>query len=329
MGARALDMLFIGGCDRSGSTLLAMMLGRIPGVCNLGELRGLWQRGLRLGRLCGCGVPVNCCEFWSRVLEEAFGSVRAVPLDEILRLRWRVDRMRRVPSLLARQRRGRFARDARAYRGVLAKVLAAARTVAGAEVLVDSTKSPSSPLVLAGVPGARVRVIHLVRDSRAVAHSLARRVVNPAAHDRTVLMPRRGTLNAGMYWTAMNLLTHLTSHRAGTVTFVRYEDLAARPLATMEGLLRTLGLPDLPKGLLEGSRLPFSTQHTVSGNPVRFNRGVIEIRPDTEWTTALPRWARLTVTAITWPLLRRYGYLGGGSAGDALVSSVPIGSDSP
>ncbi len=62
-----------------------------------------------------------------------------------------------------------------------------------------------------------------------------------------------------------------------------------------------------------GSEVPGRTftpgiDHTVSGNPVRFEAGPIEIRPDLEWRTALPTGKRRLVTALTWPLLRRYGY---------------------
>jgi hypothetical protein len=315
-GEGPIDIVFIGGCDRSGSTLLSLLLGEVPGVCNLGELRGIWQRGLAANHLCGCGVPFRSCGFWTEVLGEAQARAASVPIEESLRLRWAVDRMRYLPWLLSPPADGRFALRLRRYREALATVLRAVMRVTGATVLVDSTKGPSAPLVLAGVPGARVRVIHLVRDSRAVVRSFGRRSLNPAVHQRTVYMRRRGVVGASVYWTVINLLTHLTTRRSGAATFLRYEDLAARPDATMDALLPTLGLPALPPALLEGGRLSFSRQHTVSGNPMRFKGGVTEIRPDDEWKTALPRWAKVATTAITWPLLWRYGYFGEASPRD-------------
>ena len=78
-------------------------------------------------------------------------------------------------------------------------------------------------------------------------------------------------------------------------------------------------LQDAPALLLgnPGAEVPgrvfdAGVDHTVSGNPLRFQAGTFEIRPDEEWRTALPAGKRRLVTALTWPLLKRYGYLGGG-----------------
>ena len=69
-------VLYIAGTGRSGSTVLAAILGEVEGVFAAGEVRYLWQRGLVEGRLCGCGVPVAECPLWSAVLAtvEASGS---------------------------------------------------------------------------------------------------------------------------------------------------------------------------------------------------------------------------------------------------------------
>ena len=49
---------YIAGAGRSGSTLLAMMLGTLPGWVSVGELRHLWARGVEENQLCGCGDTV-------------------------------------------------------------------------------------------------------------------------------------------------------------------------------------------------------------------------------------------------------------------------------
>ena len=50
--------------------------------------------------------------------------------------------------------------------------------------------------------------------------------------------------------------------------------------------------------------------HTASGNPMRFTTGRVPIRYDATWQTAMLAGNRRTVTALTLPLLMRYGYLG-------------------
>ncbi len=319
------NLVFIAGCDRSGSTLLSRLLGQVPSFAALGELRGVWLRGMQNDQLCGCGVPFSRCDFWSEVVRQGFGNRAAVPLENLLRLRWTVDRMRRIHLLLRKRPPARFARALSEYRGILATLLDAVRRVSGAEVLVDSTKGPSSALVLAGVPGARVHVVHLVRDSRAVARSFARRKVNPGVHWETSYMLRKGTAAASVYWMSTNLLSHAVRGRASGFTFLRYEDFAAHPAETVEALVRRLGREGRPTEQVVGGAASFAVQHTVAGNPMRFQTGRTEIKADLEWKTALPLAAKVMTTALTWPLLLRYGYLGRGAraaAGDGLTAGA-------
>ena len=42
-------VLYLGGFGRSGSTLIERLLGELPGVCPVGELVHLWQRGVLAG----------------------------------------------------------------------------------------------------------------------------------------------------------------------------------------------------------------------------------------------------------------------------------------
>jgi hypothetical protein len=61
-----------------------------------------------------------------------------------------------------------------------------------------------------------------------------------------------------------------------------------------------------------GAWADLSVAHTVSGNPMRFKTGRTRICLDDEWRTAMATKDRLTVTGLTLPLLRHYGYLARG-----------------
>jgi hypothetical protein len=51
-----------------------------------------------------------------------------------------------------------------------------------------------------------------------------------------------------------------------------------------------------------------SPNHTVSGNPSRFTTGAVRIERDDEWIAAQTSEDRWATTALTLPLLLRYGY---------------------
>jgi hypothetical protein len=98
----AVRVLFLAGMGRSGTTLLERVMAGATGVVGLGEVVHLWKRGLVDDERCGCGLPFSACPFWQRVGAEAFGDWRKVDVDEIQRLRQRVDKVRHVPALLRR-----------------------------------------------------------------------------------------------------------------------------------------------------------------------------------------------------------------------------------
>ena len=92
-------VIYLGGLGRSGTTLLERMLGGLPGVCALGEVVHLWQRGVRDDEQCACGRPFSACGFWCAVGERAFGGWDRAPLDRIIALRRQVERTRHIPRL--------------------------------------------------------------------------------------------------------------------------------------------------------------------------------------------------------------------------------------
>ena len=170
-------VLYIGGLGRSGSTLVERLAGQLAGACAVGELVHLWERGIRLGERCGCGAPFGRCPFWEQAGKTAFGGWDEVDPGRVAALRSRVDRNRHIPALArpgsARPRAG--AGELAEYTSYYARLYAAIAEVSGAELVIDSSKHPSLAHCLRWQDGVDLRVLHLVRDSRAVAYSWGRR----------------------------------------------------------------------------------------------------------------------------------------------------------
>ncbi|HMB70712.1 MAG TPA: sulfotransferase, partial [bacterium] len=74
MSEGRLKVLYIAGNGRSGSTLLDVILGQIPGFFPVGEVRNVWDYGVVENRPCGCGEAFHDCPFWSRILSGAYGD---------------------------------------------------------------------------------------------------------------------------------------------------------------------------------------------------------------------------------------------------------------
>jgi sulfotransferase family protein len=309
-GGRA-RVLFVGGLGRSGSTLLELILAQSPDVCAVGEVVHLWERALGSDERCGCGERFTACAFWQQVGERAFGGWSTVDTAEVLALKAEVDRTRHVLRLA----RGRLGGDqlaaVRRYADFYTRIYRAAAAVTGAQVVIDSSKHASLAFVLRWAADLDLRVLHMVRDSRAVAYSWGKQVRRPEVVDDEAYMPTFSPLRVSALWTAQNAAFHLLAVRA-PVTRLRYEDFTADPRGTVRRVRSFAGLPDDAAALrvLDDPPVAPRPTHSIAGNPLRFADGPLRVRRDEAWRGALPRRSRLVVGAATLPLRLRYGYLG-------------------
>src|SRR4051812_18716629 len=132
-------VLYIGGEGRSGSTVLAAMLGCDPDYFPVGEIRGVWQ-AIDTNELCGCGQAFRDCPFWSAVGRHAFGSWDDLDLPRLLELDKRFVRHRAILRLLIPSLRRRNETELREYTRVLETIYQAVGKISGCRVIVDSTK---------------------------------------------------------------------------------------------------------------------------------------------------------------------------------------------
>src|SRR5215467_12341244 len=88
------DVVYIAGYGRSGSTLLDLMLGRIDRWFSMGEFRQFWH-ARRDDWRCGCGESVRTCPVWADVVERAQPGADQNVIDAARA----AVRVRRVPQL--------------------------------------------------------------------------------------------------------------------------------------------------------------------------------------------------------------------------------------
>ena len=311
--SRKQKVLFIGGVGRSGSTLIELLLNELSQTFAVGETIHLWERGVRNQERCACGELFPQCRHWAAVGQEAFGGWDQIDVNEIIGLRWKIDRSRRLPAIAGGHLRHRPTTTEERYLFYLRSVLLAAATVAGAvgnrpEVLLESSKHLSTAALLALDNALDVRILHLVRDPRGVAYSWTKEVRRPETDSD--LMPTYRPSRTALRWMTDNLGFQALSRRVPTLS-MRYEDFVLDPA----GSLRLIGeLVDLPADTLDLSFLDedratvTAPMHSVAGNPMRFGGRELKLRLDDAWRTKLSRRDRRVVTALTAPLLTAYGY---------------------
>jgi len=308
--ATAVPVAFVGGHGRSGSTLLSRVLGAVPGFVSVGELCYLWDQGVVMDRMCGCGQPFSRCEFWTAVGKDAFGGWDRVDARALLALRKAVERVRYTPLLSAPALAPDYARKLREYAAAMSEVYSSVRAVSGAEVVVDTSKYPSSAYLLRHVPGVDLRLVHLIRSVYGVCYSWSKTVARPDRDGKP--MPQYPPTRTAAEWAAFNFLLDALRLRGVPTQLVHYEDFVAAPRAELTSIVRFLGRDVSADDLafVGESSVELPRDHSVAGNPMRFRSGPEELRLDEAWRTELDPKARRMISLVGGPAILRYGYAG-------------------
>ena len=302
-----MKIIFITGASRSGSTILAQVLGEMKEVTALGEVSYVWERGFDENRLCGCGKTFQECDFWAKVVREAFPNERDLDLDRLLRTTSSVERFRYLPFHLFLFSFPRFSEKVKYLSEKYFQIYRSAALINSSSVLIDSSKHIHGH-VLVKIPEIDLYVIHLVRDGRATNYSWSRKKVLEERPGQTVYFPRFSPMVAAMHWLLDNMSAELLRFRARKYLRIRYEDFAENPRETVDEILNFAHLRNEENPISHDGRTQLGVQHHVSGNPSRFRVGETLIRVDNQWEKDMPKRTKFLISFLVSPLLWRYGY---------------------
>ena len=299
-------LLYLAGPLRCGSTLLASVLGQVPGIVDTGELWMFWRnRQTEPVRYCGCGKAFLSCSFWSAVAEAAprAAAVESAEIDQLFdRLR-----TRHAIELYRASARGRSALEP--YDELLGELYRAVAEVSGASVIVDSSKAPAPGLAALSAPGIEPYLLHMTRDPRSVVSSWSKPKINEAIPSES--LPARRWQDVTADWiTHAAVISALLARRvpAGHYRRLRYEDFVASPRHSVEALLSWLGVDRAATSFIDDRRAEVNPTHSVSGNPDRHGAGTRLITSSERWREELPLSTKLVVGALSAPQRWIYGY---------------------
>jgi Sulfotransferase domain len=290
--------------------LLDRVLGQIPDFVSVGEIREIWRSGCIENRDCGCGRPFHECPFWTEVGQEAFGGWNGLDLDDVIRLRYSLDRGWMTPLLAMARKPPSISRSIERYVAYLVPLYQAIHRVSGAKVIIDSSNLASHALLVRMIPGIDLKIAHLVRDSRGVAFSWTKAIARHVTEEGTRYMPRYNAMASSLRWSMYNGLASSLHRLDLPQQTLRYEDLMRSPKRQVRMLAEFAGASTSELTFMTDDSVNLGIGHTVDGNSMRFRLGDVPLRKDEEWRSKMSRLSRWTVTAVTLPLLARYGYVG-------------------
>jgi hypothetical protein len=280
-------IIYIAGDGRSGSTLLARVLGEIDGFVNLGEAaQHLLNPGMRSRNIaCECGLGPEQCTQWASLLNEVDFQV----LDagcETMRVRW---------FLRLKNHWTRRNENCVEVLGELERFYVNVAAATGNNVLVDSSKYPSAAFLLAQSDIVTTSIIHLVRDPRSVIASWG--------HAKGYLR-KHSSVKSLVQWALLNTYVERLSDSCPRVRTIRYETFTQSPRECVADLMKWMDLPgELPFRSEDSAYL--TSQHGLAGNPDRSESGWVTIADRTKEFRGFRSWL---IGALLAPWMKRYGY---------------------
>ena len=270
------------GAGRSGSTVLNIMLGSHPEIFGAGELQNL-GRALANNEYCSCGDKIKDCSFWSKVYSNWIDSTQEVQFNSAM------TRIRKVENLKSPLAWIKMLLNYPGQSKVLEEYFKdsylffnAITTSMDQKVITDISKNPLRALGLLKKAHLDLRLIHLVRDGRALAWSLFNvHEVNKKLGVEKELKPRPIWRTAA-FWLIINWQSNLVRKRSGKVVIMKYEELTKNPeksLRKLESII-DLDLQPIIRNIQEETPLPIA--HVMSGNKLRMSKS-IKLRYNDDW----------------------------------------------
>lgn len=284
-----------------------MLLGGHLSATSVGEFHRLTMYA-EAGELCTCGKLIHECAFWRAVAQNISGSTSGALVAAVLRhpdvmlrkdaigpLRDLVERFLLLAGLPVPWRLARLIVGPAHSLAIEQsfKWFQAISRVEGTSVIVESTKDIRRMKLYYLYAPMVVRIVHLVRDGRAVSASSIRRT-------------GCSMQEAATEWKDKNrrILAALRSVSAEHRLFVRYEDICNDPQAVMLRLFQFLNIaPEVPT-----VRLDKASRHNIAGNPMRFDRQVSVVSEDDRWRDELSEEELRVFAEVAGGLNEYFGY---------------------
>ena len=275
--SKPVEILYIIGSGRSGSTLLCNILGTQPDFVNAGEIynfRHCFDTVNKYDRHCSCGAVLDECLYWKKAITLAGARAGTDRLD----LKFG------DPSTLVVHNYA---------------MLSVIRVITGKRVIIDSSKRFNRLQMLLASPQFRITMLHLVRDGRAFAYSEMMTAMKRNLPHKLHFFRRL------LKWQNKNIGVRLTFGRMPSYHLLHYEDFVNNPNKVLSEITGWYGMSFDPAQLDRQDR---TQMHEFSGNSDFISRKSMEIRMDTRYLEHLDAWKWVPGTLLAAAGLRLFGY---------------------
>ncbi|MFK7820852.1 MAG: sulfotransferase [Planctomycetaceae bacterium] len=297
MSSDEINVAYIAGYGRSGSTLLERILSTHPQVVGVGEIAYLADK---------------------RYADFYWGVAEGIPLWDQVEPELRFDEQELAKRQQIQKRHEStwtgwiyqfFKKPSEEYCQHTTQVLRAIDEALPTEAnwIIDSSKTARDrffrPFMFRKLDGVNACMIHVVRDPRGSVQSV-RRGSNAAMERGQPRHFKFALLRSLFGWSMANLSGILFRALYGSENYVRirYEELAADPVTCLKRLEPLLGVDFKPTAALIQAAKPLPAGSQFAGNRMRLET-VIKLKTDERWRDDMPKVMQWLVAIVCSPIL--------------------------
>lgn len=302
---KPLRVVYLLSMPFSGTTLLSRLVAQHPSIASVGEMVNSILQFDPEHYLCSCGTKLSQCPFWNGVRSRMLRRGHKFELDDfdVTPPKFIAGLWYRASYLFPGFQNGALgsANFSKAMvESALSKTKLSKRIFALCDsilqeskksILFDASKNPNLVFYLAGSRNIELKLIHMVRDPRAVAQSM---MTNHS---------RKDFANCLNEWKLMNAKIDsvlAVFPRTDRLT-IRYEDLCAAPSKFLNDLYRWLRAEPVCQTSTD------QVCHHIIGNRMRLGR-LDNVTIDNRWLSTLDRQHLQEARVLIGNYASRYGY---------------------
>ena len=298
-----IKIIYLTGYGKSGATLIGRHLGQSQNAFFVGELKYFWTRGVIKNYECTCGVKVDNCTIWGKVISDYLESFPSVDMESLSNEFIKFERLKNYFKLKkVKENKGdndlklfldKYLKHNEKLYEIIAKV-------SGKKVLVDISRIPGRLLALSFSEKLDIYPVYLMRDPRGVLNSFVQADMRYYGENRHSNLRQVITWNANTYFS----IKHIKNLSPDKFLFILYSGYVRNPnkeLKKLDALFNDEFSCEVNNGNVSVNLEP---GHVFAGNRSRLISGHVTIAEDTKWKKQLSWFNKLLASLISLPLYK-------------------------
>ncbi|MCB0457926.1 MAG: sulfotransferase, partial [Flavobacteriaceae bacterium] len=266
MNQEKINLIYLLGAGRSGTTMLATILNTHSKIHTLGEMHQFLDYMLE-DKDCSCGKNLSQCDFWGAILQDL--DISYLKNKARVDLSNSLEKHYQIPFYLLGKPLNKT------YQKMGDMIFEEVQKKISKPWLLDSSKYISRYLLQRKNKKINLKGIYLIRDVRGVIHSFGKNVQTP-----------KKPLSAILYYTLINCWAQWVTFFDKRIIKIRYEDFVNDPENTIHKLEAHLFGTTSKIDNLKNST--FEIPHIIAGNRLRSQKE-LSIKKDLKWKENISR----------------------------------------